>query len=66
MSEGKYTGWCKSSYSNSSGNCVEVTSADNFVAIRDTKQSNHGPLLEFTEVAWRRFLADTKTSKQNL
>ena len=66
MSEGTYTGWRKASYSNSSGNCVEVTSAGRLVAIRDTKQGGHGPMLEFTNGAWREFLAETKNRKQNL
>jgi len=66
MREGKYAGWRKSSYSNSSGNCVEVTSADRFVAVRDTKQVGHGPLLEFTEAAWRRFLTEAKDGRPNL
>jgi hypothetical protein len=60
MSEGTHMGWRKSSYSNSSGNCVEVSSAARIVAVRDTKQSGRGLLLEFPESAWRRFLAETK------
>jgi Domain of unknown function (DUF397) len=62
MSKNTYVSWRKSSYSSGTGNCVEVMSADRFVAIRDTKQNGHGPLLEFTEAAWRRFLAETKSS----
>lgn len=82
MSEGIYTSWRKSSYSNSSGNCVEVASAcwrkssysdgtgncvevaspDHVIAVRDTRQASHGPVLKFSEAAWRRFLAETKSS----
>ena len=63
MSEGKCTGWRKSSYSNSSGNCVEVRDTEHLVGVRDTKQGNHGPILEFPAFAWRKFLAETKSSK---
>jgi hypothetical protein len=66
MSEGNYTGWRKSSYSNSSGNCAEVTIAGRLVAIRDTRQGGHGPTLEFTVGAWRKFIGDTKAGERNL
>jgi Domain of unknown function (DUF397) len=57
--------WRKSTYSNDSGNCVEVNRADRLVAIRDTKQGDLGPILEFTDGVWREFLAATKNSQQN-
>ncbi len=63
MRESMYVAWRMSSYSDGTGNCVEVASADHFVAVRDTKQSGNGPLLEFTEAAWRRFLAETRRNK---
>lgn len=55
------TSWRKSSYSDGTGNCVEVSSPDHIVGVRDTKQGADSPLLEFTEAAWLRFLAETKS-----
>ncbi len=60
MSESAYLAWRTSSYSDGTGNCVEVAGTSGFVAIRDTKQGGHGSVLEFSEVAWREFLAATK------
>jgi len=66
MSESMYVGWRKSSHSSGTGNCVEVAGADRLVAIRDTKQGGYGSVLEFSEAAWREFLAATKDGKPNL
>ncbi len=60
MSENMHVTWRKSSYSDGTGNCVEVASTGRVVAVRDTKQAGLDPLLEFTGPAWRRFLAETK------
>ena len=62
MTENTHVIWRKSSYSDGTGNCVEVTSADRVVAIRDTKQGGRGLLLEFTPSAWQTFLVETKCS----
>jgi hypothetical protein len=54
--------WRKSSYSSDNGGeCVEVASAADAVAVRDTKQSGTGPVLRFTPAAWRRFAGQVKS-----
>jgi hypothetical protein len=64
MSDTIYIGWHKSSFSNSSGNCVEVASGmTGLVAVRDTKESGRGPILEFAPGTWREFLADIRSGK---
>lgn len=62
MSESK-NAWRKSSYSDGTGNCVEVAGVNGLVAIRDTKQGSRGPLLEFTKATWRLFVAITKSNQ---
>lgn len=65
MTHDLYTGWHKSSYSNSTGGCVEVgaaaeKSAAYAVGVRDTRQFGRGPVVEFTAEAWRAFLSDIR------
>ncbi|BCK52442.1 DUF397 domain-containing protein [Nocardia wallacei] len=49
--------WRKSTYSGPDGNCVEVAFlVDGNVAVRDTKDRGHGPVLAFTPGAWDAFV----------
>lgn len=50
--------WCKSSYSGTAGNCVEVAAVDNGRArvVRDSKKPT-GPTLTFTIAEWSAFTA---------
>jgi hypothetical protein len=49
--------WRKSTYSGGQGgNCVEVASAPGRVAVRDTKDNGHGPVLRVTSADWSRLL----------
>ena len=64
MAKSKYIAWRKASYSDGTGNCVEVAETGGLVAIRDTKQSS-GSVLEFGAAAWREFLTAIKDGSTN-
>jgi hypothetical protein len=51
--------WRKASYSNGSGNCVEVRNAARAVAVRDTTNRD-GSTLTFSVEAWDRFTASLR------
>ena len=70
MNDFSCAGWRKSSYSNSSANCVEVAvaapgtgAAATTVGVRDSKQHGSGPVLEFPADVWHRFIAGTKAGE---
>jgi hypothetical protein len=53
--------WRKSSYSTSNGgNCVETAMIGTTVAVRDTKDAGHGPVLHFPPQAWATFATTLK------
>jgi hypothetical protein len=47
--------WRKSTHSNVGGNCVEAAAIAATVAVRDTKDNGHGPVLRFAPRAWETF-----------
>jgi hypothetical protein len=51
--------WRKATYSNGSGNCVEVGRLAGTVAVRDTTDRD-GAVLRFSVGAWRAFAAQLK------
>jgi len=54
--------WRKSSYSTGQGgNCVEVGRSATAVAVRDTKDSDGGPVLRFPPSAWQVFTEQLKS-----
>ena len=68
MSDDKFAGWRKSSYSGDGNSCVELAvtrpsargAAGPVVGVRDTKANGRGPVLEFGADAWREFLSRIK------
>ena len=53
--------WRKSSYSSGNGgNCVETAGDGQVIAIRDTKDKGHGPVLRFSTKAWAAFTVSLK------
>jgi hypothetical protein len=53
--------WRKASYSNGSGNCVEVAGVASMVLVRDTKNRDGGTLT-FTATAWQSFRDSFRSS----
>jgi Domain of unknown function (DUF397) len=67
MSDDKFAGWRKSSYSGDGNSCVELAAtrpsagaAGPAVGVRDTKANGRGPVLEFGADTWREFLSRIK------
>jgi hypothetical protein len=63
MSDDRFAGWRKSSYSGDGNSCVELAvrpsardGAGPVVGVRDTRANARGPILEFSPRAWREFL----------
>ena len=55
--------WRKSTFSGNGGpDCLEVANRAGHVLVRDTKQDGHGPVLQLSVAAWRRFVAERKTT----
>lgn len=57
--------WRKSSYSNSSSNCVEVGQDGPQIAVRDTR-NRRGPALAFSQQGWREFTRRIRSGQAGL
>jgi hypothetical protein len=57
--EADSSGWCKSTYSMSAGECVEIKAGDHKFAIRDSKAPETGHLT-LLPGCFQRLLADIK------
>jgi uncharacterized protein DUF397 len=56
------SGWYRSSYSMSNGQCVETARlADGRVAVRDSKAGPGGPMLLLSPVSWSVFLENVRS-----
>lgn len=54
--------WRKSMQSMNNGACVEVASAVDTVAVRDS-QDLRGPVVRYTSTAWRSFVGGARTGR---
>lgn len=53
----------KSSFSNPSGNCVDVTETLDGVEVRDTKLGDASPVHRYTAEEWDAFIAGVKAGE---
>ena len=66
MSSSTTADWIKSTYSSANNNCVEVALLpDGGAAVRDSKQRDASPILQFTKKEWAAFLAGAKDGQFN-
>lgn len=63
----QFNAWYKSRRSSGGGNCTEVSRSDDgsLVGMRDSKDSD-GPILVFTEEAFRQFVAGVRAGDFDL
>ncbi len=54
--------WRKAMRSMNAGACVEVASALDAVAVRDS-QDLRGPVVRYTSAAWRSFVGDARSGR---
>jgi hypothetical protein len=59
MNGGQHGGWRTATYSNGNAECVEVGTAAESIAVRDTKE-RPGTVLTIPAAAWRRFTASLR------
>jgi hypothetical protein len=55
-------GWRTCSYSAPKGDCVQVAAGERVVGVRDTKDGERGPVLEFPAATWLSFIATAKSA----
>jgi Domain of unknown function (DUF397) len=60
MSNEAVSDWRVASYTGGQGNCVEVGTSTDMIAVRDTKNREDGPVLRFDLPAWRAFIQHLK------
>jgi hypothetical protein len=61
-----FTRWRKASHSESGNECVEVGTSGRAIGVRDTKQAEQGPILEFAPRAFGRFVQQTKVGENDI